>query len=330
MVPYKETSLATQHDTDTKSILSMHELDPSPVNEIFPDTSEASEYQPLSEPQKLGWSPLGLRGQSWDSWLSTFQRYSTYPPTLFTALHFVNTSLIPIATRSVPESDNYLLLTRPIYQSPVFEHLMLTIPILTHIASGIALRNIRSSRRARLYGAETRDQRYALSFWPRMSLQARLGYAFAPLLATHVLVNRIAPIMVDGGSSSVSLSFVAHGIARSRVFWVTYYHVFVFVGVYHILGGVASWMGWRITTTRKPRGSKKCSLEGHLGYAESEQHVKRRKRMWWNFNRIAGLGACVWLAGAIWVIGNGGEGSGWEAKGWNEIYSQVPVIGGWL
>jgi hypothetical protein len=163
-----------------------------------------------------------------------------------------------------------------------------------------------------------------------MSLQARLGYAFAPLLATHVLVNRMVPVMVEGGSSGVGLGFVAYGIARSRVFWIAYYHIFVFVGVYHIIGGLAAWMGWRITTARKPRGSKKGSLEGHLGPTESEQHVKRRKRMWWNFNKIAALGACVWLAGALWIVGTGGEGTGWEAKGWNEIYSQVPVIGRWL
>ncbi|KAL4868937.1 hypothetical protein BDV12DRAFT_196740 [Aspergillus spectabilis] len=326
MASHRETNLPTRDDIDMKSIISMQELDPSPVDEGSPaiDSEDyAPRYLPVSGPQNSGWSSLGLRGYNWDSWLSAIQRYSTYPPTLFAVLHFANTSLIPLATRSVPESDNYLLLTRPIYQSPSLEHVILTVPILTHIASGIALRNIRSSRRARLYGAETRDQRYALSFWPRMSLQARLGYAFAPLLTTHVLVNRIVPVLVDGGSSSISLSYVAHGIARSRVFWITYYHVFVFVGVYHIIGGLATWMGWRITTARKPRGNKKGTLEGHLVPTESEQHIKRQKRLWWNFNKVAALGACVWLAGALWVVGNGGEGTGWEARRWNEIYSQL-------
>ncbi|KAL4916718.1 hypothetical protein BDW62DRAFT_185486 [Aspergillus aurantiobrunneus] len=333
MASYGETNLPTQDDIDTKSIVSMQELDPSPVDKGFPEPlSEVhtSKYQSQSGSPNFGWFALGLSGRNWDSWVSTLQRYSTYPPTLFAALHFANTSLIPIATRSVPESDNYLLLTRPIYQSPTFEHIILTIPILTHIASGIALRNVRSSRRARLYGAETRDQRHALGSWPQMSLQARLGYVFTPLLATHVLVNRVVPIMVDGGSSSVSLSFVAHGISRSRGFWVTYYPIFVFVGVYHILGGLSSWMGWRITTARKGRGSKKGPLEGHIGFAGNEQHVKTEKRMWWNFNKVAALGVCVWLVGGLWVVGNGGEGLGWEAKGWNEIYSQVPVIGSWL
>jgi hypothetical protein len=29
-------------------------------------------------------------------------------------------------------------------------------------------------------------------------------------------------------------------------------------------------------------------------------------------------------------VGRGGEGAGWEAQGWNEMYSHVPVIGEWL
>ncbi|KAL2863105.1 MCP1 family protein [Aspergillus lucknowensis] len=333
MVSSTGSNVPTRDDIETKSISSMQELDPSPVDESFPEVNledHGPKYQPPSSPRNLGLPFLGLHRGNWDYWLSAVQKYSTYPPALFAALHFANTSLIPLATRSVAESDNYLLLTRPIYQAPVLEHVVLTVPILTHIASGIALRNIRASRRARLYGAETRDQRYALSFWPRMSLQARLGYAFAPLLATHVLVNRMVPIMVEGGSSGVGLRFVAHGIARNRVFWITYYHLFVFVGVYHIIGGLAAWMGWRITTVRKTRGGKEGSLKDYLGPVESEQHIKRRRKMWWNFNKLATLGACVWLAGALWIVGNGGEGSGWEAKGWNEMYSQVPVIGSWL
>lgn len=208
--------------------------------------------------------------------------------------------------------------------------MVLTIPIVVHIASGIALRNIRSSRRARLYGAETRSQRYSLYFWPRMSLQARLGYALGPLIGAHVLVNRITPLMVDGGSSGIGLGYVAHGFARSPVFWNIYYLLFVAVGVWHIVGGWAAWMGWRVTTARKDQRGKKGSLEGYLGYPESETRAKRQRKMWWIVNGIATVGASIWLAGALGIIGRSGEGSSWEANGWNEIYSHVPVIGAWL
>ncbi|KAF5865839.1 hypothetical protein ETB97_001905 [Aspergillus alliaceus] len=326
------------NDIDTHSLV-LQELEPSPVQDEFPDL-EAGKYIPKAQdlPSKrwtgseggLSTHKLGLRGQNWDSWLSALQKYSTYPPTLFFALHFANTSLFPLATRSVPDSETYLLLTRPIYQSPGLEHVILTVPLLVHIASGIVLRSIRSTRRARLYGAETRSQRSSLTFWPRMSWQARLGYSLVPLLGTHVLVNRATPLIVDGGSSGVGLGYVAHGIARSPVFWNIYYVFFVAVGTWHVIGGWAAWMGWRVTTARRERGNKKDHIEGYLGYIRGEERIKREKKRWWVVNGVAAVGAAVWLAGALGVIARGGQSSGWEANGWNEIYKQVPVLGSWL
>ncbi|EAW12105.1 putative N2,N2-dimethylguanosine tRNA methyltransferase [Aspergillus clavatus NRRL 1] len=287
-------------DVDSRSLISMQELDPSPVHEEGCDL-ESGDYFSRGQdvpPTQGGLSNinLGLRGHNWDSWLSALQKYSTYPPTLFFALHFANTSLIPLITRSVPDSENYLLLTRPLYQSPSLEHAVLTLPILAHVASGIVLRNIRSSRRARLYGVETRSQRYTLAFWPRMSLQARLGYLLIPLLGAHVLVNRVVPLVVDGGSSGVGLGYVAHGFARSPGFWNIYYLVFVTAGVWHFVGGWANWMGWRVTTARKERGHKKGSLEGYLGHRDSEQRAKRQRKIWWVVNGIAARLAIIWLS----------------------------------
>lgn len=261
--------------------------------------------------------------------MSGLQKYSTYPPTAFFALHFANTALFPLLTRSVPASEPYLLLTRPVYQAPGLEHLVLTIPILTHIISGIALRNIRASRRARLYGAETRAQRELLSFWPRFSLQARTGYFITPLIGLHVLVNRARPLMVEGGSSGVGLGYVAHGIARSPIFWNVFYLLFVTASVWHFVGGWATWVGWRVTTVRKERSSK-GSLEGYLGYPENQDRARRHRKMWWMVNGVAAVGAALWLAGALGIVGRAGEGAGWEAQGWNEMYSQVPLIGDWL
>ena len=244
-------------------------------------------------------------------------------------MHFANTALISLITQSVPASEPYLLLTRPIYQAPGLEHLVLTLPIVTHILSGIALRNLRSSRRARLYGAETRAQRDRISWWPRISFQARSGYLLTPLIGLHAVVNRVTPLMVEGGSSGVGLGYVAHGVARSPVFWNIFYLVFVTASVWHFIGGWATWMGWRVTTARKDRTSK-GSLEGLLGYSENHDRVKRQRKMWWMVNGIAVAGAALWLAGALGIVGRAGEGSGWEAQGWNEMYSQVPVIGEWL
>ncbi|KAJ5885341.1 hypothetical protein N7495_009851 [Penicillium taxi] len=317
-------------DIDTKSILSMQELEPSPVDDSIPNL-ESGDYFPKQEEEKPQ-RPFGFAipkvGLS-DALLSGIQKYSTYPTTAFFILHFANTALIPLATRSIPASEPYLLLTRPFYQAPGLEHLLLTVPIIAHITSGILLRNIRGSRRARLYGAETRAQRHLLSFWPRVSLQARTGYLLIPLLGLHSFVNRITPLMVDGGSSGVGLGYVAHGVARSPVFWNSFYLIFVATSVWHFVGGWATWMGWRVTTARKERRSK-GSLSGYLGYQENHDRVKRQRKMWWVINGIAAAGAAIWLAGALGIIGRAGEGSGWEAQGWNEMYSQVPVIGAWL
>ncbi|KAJ5692045.1 hypothetical protein N7462_001468 [Penicillium macrosclerotiorum] len=324
-------------DVDAKSIISMQELDPSPVDDSTPDLEslDSSEYfrppTPTKPSRTCGFPTpkLGLRAHRWDALLSGVQRYSTYPPTAFFILHLANTSLIPLITRSVPASEPYLLLTRPLYQAPGVEHLVLTVPILAHVVSGIVLRNMRASRRARLYGAETRAQRNLLSFWPRVSLQAKTGYLLVPLIGLHVLLNRVTPLMVEGGSSGVGLGYVAHGIARSPVFWNIFYLLFVSASVWHFVGGWATWMGWRVTTARTER-STKGSLEGYLGYPENQDRAKRQRKLWWMVNGIAAVGCALWLAGALGIVGRAGEGSGWEAQGWNEMYSQVPVIGEWL
>ncbi|KAJ5468712.1 hypothetical protein N7475_006464 [Penicillium sp. IBT 31633x] len=314
-MPFPDVS--KPEDIDTKSIISMQELDPSPVDEASDIESGAYFPRPTSPTQHgTGFSApkLGLSGHHWDSWLTGIQKYSTYPPTAFFILHLANTSLIPLLTRTVPASESYLLLTRPVYQAPGLEHLVLTIPILAHIASGIVLRNMRASRRARLYGAETRAQRSTLYFWPRMSWQARTGYFVAPLIGFHVLVNRVTPLIVEGE-------------APVPVFWNVFYLFFVTASVWHFVGGWATWMGWRVTTARKDH-SQKGSLGGYLGF--SEQKSKRQRKMWWVVNGVAAAGAALWLAGALGIVGRAGEGAGWEAKGWNEMYSQVPFIGQWL
>ncbi|KAG0158724.1 hypothetical protein PDIDSM_6243 [Penicillium digitatum] len=319
--------LLKPEDIDTNSIISLQELDPSPVQDAL--DVESSEYFPSSASTQHGAGisipKLGLSGLRWDSWC--IQKYSTYPPTAFFILHLANTSLIPLMTRSVPASESYLLLTRPTYQAPGLEHLVLTVPLIAHIASGIALRNIRATRRARLYGAETRAQRNMLYFWPRMSLQARTGYFVAPLIGFHVWVNRATPLLVEGGSSGVGLGYIAHGFARSPVFWNAFYFFFVTASVWHFVGGWATWMGWRVTTARKER-SQKGLLDGYLALTETKS--KRQRKIWWVVNGVATAGAALWLAGALGIVGRAGEGAGWEAKGWNKMYSHVPIIGKWL
>lgn len=241
--------------------------------------------------------------------------------------------MIPLATQSVSSSETFLLLTRPIYQSPGFEHLLLTVPVLSHIASGLALRYIRQSRRARLYGAETREQRKELRKSVLPSVQARLGYVLTPLLGVHVLVNRLVPIWVDGGSSGVGLGYVSHGFSKLPWLMGSYYIALVGAGVWHVVGGWAWWMGWRGAASGlavKTRGQTSGANGGYLGSAAGSELMRQKKRRWWIINGLVIAGTGLWLAGGLGVIGEGGPGSGWEAKNWDMIYSQVPLIGKYL
>lgn len=207
---------------------------------------------------------------------------------------------------------------------------MLALPIVAHIASGIALRSIRARRRAKFYGAESRSQRYLIRSWPVPSLQAKLGYAMIPLLGLHVGVNRAVPLEVDGGSSSVGLGYVAHGFARSPVFWNFFYVVFVATSVWHLVGGLATWLGVRVTTARTERGQalSKSTTIGILG--ESKDEAARRRKNRWLVHGVAALVTAVWLAGGLGIVGRGASGSSWEVQSWDKLYSSVPVIGEWL
>ncbi|PGG97290.1 tRNA (guanine26-N2/guanine27-N2)-dimethyltransferase [Blastomyces parvus] len=324
----------------------LQELDPSPLDwtpdleqgEYSPSTSSAGakpsetpSYEGESEHRHAPIRHVGLSGKGWEYWLSTLQRTSTYPPTLFLTLHLTNTSLIPLLTNSIPASEPYLLLTRPFYQSPALEPLILTLPILTHLASGVALRILRARRRARLYGAETRAQRHefrASGNWRRPSVQARLGYLLLPLLASHVLANRVVPAVVDGGSSGVGLGFVAHGIARAPWVMRGWYAALVGVGVWHVVGGWAWWMGYRQEITEAGKGKGKGQSTGsNGGFLGSLEWRKRSRRVRWVVIGVSVAGAGLWLAGGLGVLGRGGLGMGWEAKGWDKIYREVPLLG---
>ncbi|EZG08100.1 hypothetical protein H106_02586 [Trichophyton rubrum CBS 735.88] len=323
--------------------LYLQEIDPSPLDEMdgdidleAADGSSKASIGPSGGHDLPSRPKLGLSGHSWDYWLSAVQKYSTYPPTVFLGLHFTNTALIPLATRSVSESETFLLLTRPIYQAPGLEPLIVYLPILAHVTSGVILRYLRQSRRARQFGAETREQRKAIKSTGRpASVQAMLGYAMIPLIGSHILANRLVPLYVDGGSSGVGLGYVAHGIARSPWLMGAWYAALTGIGVWHFVGGWAWWFGWReVLVTKRTAPSHGSSASGanggYLGSQKGTELYQRKQRRRWIVNGTSLVGTALWLAGGLGIIGTGGLGVGWEAKGWDALYSQVPLLGGLL
>jgi succinate dehydrogenase/fumarate reductase cytochrome b subunit len=225
-------------------------------------------------------------------------------------MHYANTSLIPLITQSAAESDKYLLLTRPYYQSFPLEALMIFAPILTHVITGVALRLYRRRISAIRHGAETFSQRKSIP-WPKFSLTSALGYITYPLFVGHVLTMRIAPKNVEGSSAGVGLRYWAHGIAHNPWIGNIGYAVFMTVASFHVVTGAAKYL----------KVSREYITEG------GQSGMNRRKWRGRIVNGVAALMAGVWIAGSLGVVSRSGMGQGWEAKNWDKIYSAVPLIG---
>ncbi|TVY28525.1 hypothetical protein LHYA1_G001938 [Lachnellula hyalina] len=201
----------------------------------------------------------------------------------------------------------YLLLTRPYYQSFPLEPLLITLPITTHILSGLALRIHRRNGNLKRYGAANLSISSRLSkrlkVWPAVSWTSASGYILAPLVLTHAFVNRILPWVYEGGSSGVGLGYVAHGFARHPAIAWTGYVALVATASGHFVWGAARWNGW---------------VEAGNG--------EKAKRRWWVINGVAIALAGLWMAGGLGVVGTGGLSEGWIGKGYDVLYSKVPLV----
>lgn len=269
--------------------------------------------------------------------MTRIQRYSSYTFGLFGALHLATTSLIPLAARSVPASESYLLLAREIYQTPLSEPLLVALPVLAHVGSGVALRLVRRSQNRRRYYGEkpppaislypfsssssssdvTVPQHY-YSGWPPLSTISLCGYVFAGALAAHVWVNRGLPLAVEGDSANIGLAYVAHGFARhGAVSWAAY-AVLLGAGCGHMVWGCARWAGlaqaagWALG--RPPSGNR----------AVDRAATKSRRRRLLAINAVALATAALWAAGGLGIVARAGLTPGWVGTLYDGLYSKIP------
>ncbi|KAJ5035085.1 uncharacterized protein L3040_008346 [Drepanopeziza brunnea f. sp. 'multigermtubi'] len=284
------------------TLVSLEQLDPAPID--TPPGLDEGAPSPPKNPTGLG---LSGSGHSSVYYLTRLQKYSSYAFTIFASFHITNTSIIPLITRSVPAADSYLLLTRPYYQSFPLEQLLVTLPIATHVLSGLALRIHRRNANVARYGAShlSTSERFqqGLKVWPAVSWSSLTGYVLTPLVLGHSFVNRLLPWIYEGGSSSVGLGFVSHGFAKHPFVAWTGYSALVGAGAAHIVWGIARWNGW------VPVGKDKKA---------------RRRR--WAINGIAAAVTALWMAGGLGVVGRGGLTEGWIGRGYDEVYSKVPLV----
>jgi hypothetical protein len=289
----------------------MHEVDPSPVDDDELDTLLPTSSTPKSQ---SGTNFLGLTPHRTLGILQAVQKFSLAPFGLYLAMHYTNTAIIPLITPSVRAADSYLLLTRPYYQTPPLEPLLIFLPVLTHVASGVALRVYRRRIAALRHGAETHKQRKEMKKkipWPKLSLTSAAGYALYPMFVLHMLSMRITPKKIDGSSASVGLRYFAHGISSHPWIGVATHALMIATASHHFVTGAAKFS----------RTSKEYITEGG--------EDGRIKKLWRGriINGITALMAGVWMAGALGVVGLSGRGVGWEATHWDQILKEVPLVG---
>ena len=271
--------------------------------------------------------------------MTRIQRYSSYTFTLFTTLHLATTSLIPLATQSVPASESYLLLAREIYHTPLSEPLLVAIPLLAHVASGVAIRLLRRSHNLKRYGgatpgvyalhrarqatnlstSSTSSTSSAVRIWPHLSYISLSGYASAGLLAAHVFLNRGLPLLVEGDSADVGLAYVGHGFARHAALAWPGYLALLGAVCGHMVWGWAKWLGlsdraaWQV---RVATGNK----------AADKRIRSRRRNMWWAIHGVAAALAGLWAAGGLGVVARSGKTPGWVGGVYDGLFDKVPLL----
>jgi hypothetical protein len=287
----------------------LHELEPIPTNTEDESTPEKTSTHPRATTTGLG---LSQHSAIW--YLARIQKYSTYVFSAFAAMHITNTSIIPLITRSVPASEPYLLLTRPYYQSPAVEPLMVALPLWSHIISGLAIRVLRRNANANRYGdpySQENKASFFTKFWPRVSGISKLGYLFTPLVLGHMIINRAIP-KAQGGN--IELQYVSHAFAKHPVVSSAGFAALLGVGCFHITWGWAKWLGWTPEQVTDFGGNREQS----------------KKRRWYVINAIAAAVTGLWMAGGFGVIGRGGKAAGWVGRQYDELYRMVPLLGRWL
>jgi hypothetical protein len=198
------------------------------------------------------------------------------------------------------------------------------------VGSGVALRLLRRAQNLKRYGGSTPGMwalhrsvvtnsaqgaasaaRAGVRIWPPLSYVSVSGFAFTGLLAAHVGMTRVLPLVVEGDSSNVGLQFVSHGFARQGFPpWIAY-SLLLAIGAGHMVWGWARWQGFA-----PPMQWKRTTV--------GRQLRRRRRRAWWAINGVAVLVAGLWAAGGLGIVAMAGPAEGWLGRVYDGIYSRGP------
>lgn len=274
--------------------------------------------------------------ETYTSTVARVQKYSSYAMNLFTSLHLCNVSLFPATTGSVDASETYLLMTREIYQTTIAEPLLVALPFVAHVGSGVALRLLRRAQNVRRYGgampgmwalhrssesisSSTSSRQRTASPWPPLSYISMSGYVFTLFYGAHVFMNRVLPIAVEGDSSNIGLGYVAHGFARHPIIARLAYVGLIAVGAGHIVWGSAKWLGLAPSTRGwlQPRSGAEASS------AVDKKTRRQRRRTWISVHGAAVGVAALWAVGGLGVVARAGASSGWVGTLYDELFAKI-------
>lgn len=223
-------------------------------------------------------------------------------------------------------------MTREIYQGAISEPLLVGLPVIAHVGSGIALRLLRRQENLRRYGSATPAMQAlhrkraledstgslggarAWSPWPPLSWISASGYAFTVFFGAHVFTNRVLPLLVDGDSSNIGLAYVAHGFARHPVVsWAAYIGL-LGVGCGHMVWGTVKWLGIAPST---------AGWNGRAGLLVDKSTRRQRRRQWLAVQGFSAGMAMLWAVGGLGVVAMAGLSDGWTGNLYDDLFSRV-------
>ncbi|KAG2736786.1 hypothetical protein G9P44_000876 [Scheffersomyces stipitis] len=258
-------------------VSSLQQIRPEPIEDIAEE--DIPSFSPVVSISGSGVLPLSPSSSLYSILrvLIKVQKYSAYTFTSFVGIHLTSVVVVPLVPLvSADIKQEVFEMARAVYMSiPQFENIVILGSSIIHVASGVAIRIIRSILRhnrerekvqhrkshvtTELITDDTRDDiglggitnllglgytKSLVSQYLGMSPLSVAGYCLIPLISWHYAKFRYVPLSIDGDSSLVNLNYISYYLNISPQgtlgqfvnFWAL--ASLLWVGTYHMVNGL--------------------------------------------------------------------------------------------
>lgn len=201
--------------------------------------------------------------------LRLIQKYSAYGFLGFFGLHVTSTIVAPGIGLSPETCQDLFEMCRNVYLGPIFEYSMIYTTVGLHVGSGIALRCIDTRKYRKTFLQKQKEiiikdgerddiglgglgtllglgfkKSWISTHFPSLTPLTFSGYIMFLSLAFHFFKMRVAPILIDGDSSLITLRYVTHYLKQSHYGTagkaINYIMLLLLLGVsfYHVVSGL--------------------------------------------------------------------------------------------